>query len=104
MTGDWEIGRAAVGAGDGTEPDGAQTETEPEDATTDPAVVFEPWRLGVRLLAMSLQRLDWDESSDAPYFTDKPDWDSYASAQVLAARVELRRDRDARRAARGLVA
>jgi hypothetical protein len=32
--------------------------------------------------------LDWDESPDGPYFTDKPRWDGYGGAVLLAAHVE----------------
>jgi hypothetical protein len=34
------------------------------------------------------QPLDWDESDDAPYFTDKPAWDGYGSLVLLAAHAE----------------
>ncbi|MBA3423580.1 MAG: hypothetical protein ACR2HO_00320 [Rubrobacteraceae bacterium] len=30
-------------------------------------------------------RLDWDESSGKPYFTDKPDWEGYAALMLHAA-------------------
>lgn len=30
-------------------------------------------------------RLDWDESPERPYFTDKPDWDGYAALMLHAA-------------------
>ena len=36
--------------------------------------------------------LAWDESPEAPYYTDKPAWDGYGSLQVLEAYDEHRRD------------
>lgn len=90
MTGDWEtvVQRWARETGQNLRVH--RTQPEPDDAITDPAVVFdvvEMWRTS--LGAQLEQMLDWDETSDAPYFTDKPDWDSYGSVQALAARVEL---------------
>jgi len=41
-------------------------------------------RLGDRLAGP----LDWDESGPAPCFTDKPGWDGYGGALLLAAHDE----------------
>jgi hypothetical protein len=36
----------------------------------------------------SAEDLDWNESADSPYFTDKPTWDSYADLMLRAAHNE----------------
>jgi hypothetical protein len=48
---------------------------------------IEAWRadLNGQFAAQLPQPLDWDESDDAPYFTDKPAWDGYGSLLLLAA-------------------
>lgn len=62
----------------------------PPDAIRDPdeirSIVLE-WRNGLAYsLASHLpEPLDWDESADAPYFTDKPAWDGYQGLLLRAA-------------------
>jgi hypothetical protein len=62
----------------------------PPDAIRDPeeirSIVLE-WRKGLaESLASHLpEPLDWDESPDAPYFTDKPCWDGYQGLLLWAA-------------------
>ena len=61
-----------------------------EDAITDPKVVRPAvleWRNSISEgLGDNLkEQLDWDESDDAPYFTDKPAWDGYGSLLLWAA-------------------
>jgi hypothetical protein len=65
----------------------------PADAVTDPneirAAVLS-WRdqLSQGLATNIDCPLDWDETSDAPYFTDKPAWDCYSSLLLWAAYCE----------------
>lgn len=61
------------------------------DAITDPARVGEvvkQWRdlllQGLRVAGSRIVSLDWDESPDAPYFTDKPGWDCFGALLILA--------------------
>jgi len=61
-----------------------------DDAITDPDEVRElvdAWRTA--LASGTGRALEWDESVDTPYFTDKPDWDGYGALQLLAAYTEL---------------
>ncbi|MGH7861955.1 MAG: hypothetical protein ACREOS_06895 [Candidatus Dormibacteraceae bacterium] len=48
------------------------------------------WRrlVGKQGAGQPADSLDWDESETAPYFTDKPDWDGYVGALLLAAYAE----------------
>src|SRR5919109_5529610 len=59
---------------------------EPEDRITDPEeirTIVDGWRSA---LGKALGKdLSWNESADAPYYTDKPAWDGYGSLQALAA-------------------
>src|SRR5579872_6323008 len=53
---------------------------DPEDAIRDPEAirpVVLAWReqLSEALAESITDKLDWDESQEAPYFTDKPTWD-----------------------------
>jgi hypothetical protein len=88
-SGDWELvsARAAREMGAKFE---VVRKHGPADAIRDPEqirpIILE-WRTG---LAASLsshlaEPLDWDESSDAPYFTDKPAWDGYQGLLLWAA-------------------
>jgi hypothetical protein len=63
---------------------------EPEDAVADPNEI----RADVLAWRESLSKglggnlsgpLDWDESPESPYFTDKPAWDCYSSLLLWAA-------------------
>lgn len=61
-----------------------------DDAITDPEDVRSAvldWRREIETgLGNDLKEpLDWDESDDAPYFTDKPAWDGYGSLLLWAA-------------------
>lgn len=50
----------------------------------------ERWRRDITR-GLKLQKpLDWQESSDSPYFTDKPDWYGFGAVLVLAAHEERR--------------
>jgi hypothetical protein len=92
MAGDWETVIQRWARETGQDLQVVRATPEPEDAITDPDVLVEVvtgWRDAI---AKGIDRpLGWDERADAPYFTDKPDWDSYGSVQVLAALVELGR-------------
>ncbi len=74
----------------------------PADAITDPDQIrpaILSWRDQLsRSLGSNIQApLDWDETQEAPYFTDKPAWDCYASLLLWAAyseHPELPRPRD----------
>jgi hypothetical protein len=59
---------------------------KPPDAEMVRAAVT-AWRsaLSRELGADLRQGLDWDEAPEAPYFTDKPAWDGYWGAVLLAA-------------------
>jgi len=61
-----------------------------EDVVTDPDVIrsaIYDWReVMTEGLAENLESpLEWDESRDAPHFTDRPQWEGYAGLQLLAA-------------------
>ncbi len=61
-----------------------------EDAVTDPAKVRPLVLQWQQLLSEALAQhseypVEWDESLDAPYFTDKPSWDSWADLLLWAA-------------------
>ncbi len=72
---------------------------DPEGETAEPDGKLEPdtvraavndWRevmtegLGTNIS----EPLDWDESSEAPHFTDRPHWNGYAALMLLAAHEE----------------
>ena len=63
------------------------------DRVTDPAAVragIIAWRAALtNTLGNDLSgALDWDESDESLYFTDKPTWDGYAALALLAAHAE----------------
>jgi hypothetical protein len=65
----------------------------PSDAITDVNEVRTlvlSWRTALsEALQSDISRpLDWNETDDAPYFTDKPTWDCYSSLLVWAAHSE----------------
>jgi hypothetical protein len=70
------------------------TVVQPEpDEETDPDKIREAvlgWREGVNeALAHALPApIDWDESPEAPYFTDRPTWEGYSSLLLWAAYAE----------------
>lgn len=84
-TGEWETIVQQAGREAGLEVE-IRTPDPPEDAITDPEEIgraVEAWRNG---LSEALgKELHWNESPEAPYYTDKPAWDGYGSLQVLAA-------------------
>lgn len=62
----------------------------PNDAINDPAQVRPLVMQWQRLLGDALAEhleypVEWDESPDAPYFTDKPSWDCWADLLLWAA-------------------
>lgn len=66
---------------------------EPEDAVKDPALIGEAVELWRRALEDGLRTdipggVSWDESTTAPYFTDRPAWGGYAGVMLLAAYTE----------------
>jgi hypothetical protein len=87
--GDWELVAARVARELGAEFNVIR-QHNPPDAIRDPeeirSIVLE-WRNGLAAsLATHLpEPLDWDESPDAPYFTDKPCWDGYQGLLLRAA-------------------
>jgi hypothetical protein len=65
----------------------------PSDAVTDPsriAPAVVSWRTSLSgALGDHVQApLDWPEGMDAPYFTDKPDWDGFGGLVLWAAYLE----------------
>lgn len=94
-TGDWEtiVQRHGREAGEPVEVIRIQpTEGGGEDLT-DPAQVHQSiiaWRawLSEKLRDEGEPALDWDERAEAPYDTDKPDWNAYGNLLVWAAREE----------------
>ncbi len=88
LAGDWELATQTAAREMGLELEVVRA-NETDDAVTDPdelrAAVLE-WR---EALATRLGiPLEWAEDDEAPYFTDKPDWDGYASLVLLAANAE----------------
>jgi hypothetical protein len=87
--GDWELAAARVAREIGATFEVVR-QHNPPDAIRDPeeirTIVME-WRSGLAAsLASRLpEPLDWDESPDAPYFTDKPCWDGYHGLLLKAA-------------------
>lgn len=66
---------------------------DPEDIVTDQNTIraaVETWRGDLTTaLGDNIQSpLDWDESPESPYFTDKPAWDCYSSLLLWAAYLE----------------
>jgi len=88
--GDWEtvIAQAAREQGIGFKL--IRSNPEPPDKLTDPVAIgqaVEGWRssLEAGLRQHLTDGLAWDESADADYFTDKPDWFGYSGVVLLAA-------------------
>src|SRR5690348_5881597 len=87
---DWETVIQKAGREQGTPVVIVRSQSEP-DAITDPAQVYQTVRRwqdlmlqGLRRAGSSIEKLDWDERADAPYFTDKPGWDCFGALLVLA--------------------
>lgn len=64
--------------------------TQPTDVVRDaerirPVVLAWRRKLGEALTGKVDAALDWDESADAPYFTDRPGWDGFGSLVLWAA-------------------
>lgn len=89
LVGDWELMAETAARELGIPFEVARAEPVPDDAITDPDTVRSAvldWRRG---LAKALEvPCDWAEADAMPYFTDKPNWDGYASMLLLAAHVE----------------
>jgi hypothetical protein len=88
-TGDWETVVQKDAREQGVEVEIVGRETT-ADAVTDPEEIRSAvlsWRDNVsEHLGSNLESpLDWEETPNAPYFTDKPAWDSYASLLLWAA-------------------
>ena len=88
-TGDWESVTARAARELGAKFETIRTDT-PSESIRDPEqihpIVLE-WRecLSNSLNGSLPRPLDWNETSDAPYFTDKPDWDGYNALLLWAA-------------------
>ncbi|HEY2233721.1 MAG TPA: hypothetical protein VGK01_09630 [Candidatus Angelobacter sp.] len=87
--GDWELVAARVARELGATFEVVR-QHNPPDAIRDleeiHSIVLE-WRSGLAasLVSHLPESLDWDESPDAPYFTDKPCWDGYQALLLKAA-------------------
>jgi hypothetical protein len=83
--------RSSAGGGERAPEHGSVSEAEREAAEARRRAAararIEAWRadLNERFAGQLPQPLDWDESDEAPYFTDKPAWDGYGSLLLLAA-------------------
>jgi hypothetical protein len=93
-TGDWELIAQKVARELGYEFSVIRPANDVE-VERDPAVVrpvVEEWRtmLSSQLANHLTAPFDWIEGADAPYFTDKPTWDCYASLLLWAAYDEQR--------------
>jgi hypothetical protein len=87
--GDWETAVQKAGREQGFEVQVVRANDD-EEAITDPEEIrpgVVAWRDQLsQALGNNISRpLDWDESASAPYFTDKPAWDSYGSLLLWAA-------------------
>ena len=87
-SGDWENVAEKVARERGVQY--RMTRTPPKDTLRDAArirPVVLAWRrkLGEALSGKVDAALDWDESADASYFTDRPGWDGFGSLVLWAA-------------------
>jgi len=94
LAGDWEL-VAQKAARELGVPLEIVRKNEAEDAIRDPdqiRPVVQRWRdnLSEALRDKLSNPFDWDEASEAPYFTDKPTWDCYAALMLWAAYDEQR--------------
>jgi hypothetical protein len=90
--GDWETVIQKYGREQGFEVSMVRPPNAP-DAITDPIdirAMVVAWRemLGDSLSDHINSPLDWNESNESPYFTDKPAWDCYTSLILWAAYTE----------------
>jgi hypothetical protein len=100
-SGDWENVAETVARERGV-PYRVARPDEPRDRAREadrirPVVLAWRQRLGEALGDRVPAGLDWDESKDAPYFTDRPGWDGFGSVVLWAAYSEhpaLRRPAD----------
>jgi hypothetical protein len=90
--GDWETVIQRFGRERGTpveiiRPSSNEEATEPRLSSTQVLEAVTQWRSGLReALGSNIpEPLDWPESADGEYFTDKPAWDGYGSLALLAA-------------------
>ena len=86
---DWEIIAQQLGRQIGMKVV-VERHNEAPDAVRDPIVIREAvlaWRraLSTGLEAELARPLEWDESPESPYFTDKPGWDCYSDLLLWAA-------------------
>jgi hypothetical protein len=84
-TGDWLTIVQQAGAATGTivrvlRPDEPAAPRHPDET----AAAVTVWRHNL-LAALDATDNDWDDNPDAPYETDKPDWDGYGAVILLAA-------------------
>ena len=92
--GDWKliVQQAAEAAGEGfriIRPGGQPPPGSlPDTATAREGILA--WRAAVGEAAGGeLPTLEWDETPDAGYFTDKPDWNGYLALRLLAGALEF---------------
>jgi hypothetical protein len=59
-------------------------------AAADVSAAVDAWKEGINaaLALHGLGPIDWSESADQPYFTDRPSWGGYAALQLWAAHLE----------------
>lgn len=93
FSGEWETVVQRYGREQGIPVQIVRTHAEPEDAIRDPERIRPmvlQWRdqLNAGLAANLRAPLDWDESPESSYFTDKPAWDGYGGMVLFAAHDE----------------
>lgn len=88
----WETVVQQAGRVQGLQVNIIRTEKPPSESITDPAQInmgVLGWRTGLNVALRNAGAvaadIDWDERPDAPYFTDKPDWDCFGAVCLLAA-------------------
>ena len=92
-SGDWETVVQKWGRESGTPVHVVRPQADPAEAVRDPqqiGPVVLAWRkqLGAALGEHLNGALAWNESHEAPYFTDKPTWDCYGDLLLWAAYAE----------------
>ena len=86
----WETVVQQMARENGMEVTVARQDDSPPPNPEDVAPLASAWRdgLSAALSPHGVPPFTWDESLDAPYFTDKPAWDCYSALLVWASHLE----------------